>query len=94
MKEYQQEHQLELLSNIGNYASVQACTSCENGIVHVHFLNASIRMCRHQFKTFTLMLNEAMMKLVVDNQNFANMKSIIKMSELFRNPGKFDTNVN
>jgi hypothetical protein len=51
-------HTFETIAILGNYASVQMCTTCNNGTVQINFMNMSIRMCKHQFKHFTAMLNE------------------------------------
>jgi hypothetical protein len=70
---------------MGNYASVQICTSCNNGTVHINFMNVSLRMCKHQFKHFTTMLNDAMLKLFENEQYFSHMKAELQMYQVFGN---------
>lgn len=63
------------LSGIGDFASVELSNDGQD-IVHIHFMNTSIRMCSHQFEKFIIMLNEAMMNINNNDSYYHRMKEV------------------
>jgi hypothetical protein len=64
---------LRKLTDIGKLASVEVSDDGYN-IVHIHFMNTSIRMCVRQFERFAMMLNEAMMQLDKSDDSYSRMR--------------------
>ncbi len=72
------------LADLGEYASVEVSSDGRN-IVHIHFMNTSIRMCPHQFEKYIIMLNEAMTKININDQYFCRMKEVFNTYREMRN---------
>lgn len=57
------EHKRTNLSSIGDFASVQTCSCCNDEVLHVNFYNMTIRLTKEYFRAYTSMLNEAMLRI-------------------------------
>ncbi len=57
------EHNRITLAGIGDIASVQTCSCCNNEVIHINFYNTTIRLNKEHFRNYTAMLNEAMLKI-------------------------------
>lgn len=73
--------EISTLAQLGNYASVDFLGDTESGIVNINFMNASMRMCRHQFKLFTIMLNQAHATLDADEQCHSDVIDVFNISK-------------
>ncbi|MGD9160742.1 MAG: hypothetical protein PVG39_20155 [Desulfobacteraceae bacterium] len=72
------------LSGLGNFASVEI-NDDGHDIVHIHFMNTSLRMCSHQLKNYTIMLNEAMMQIHKNDEYYRQMKELFNMYNEMKN---------
>ena len=58
-----ESHNKTNLATIGDYASVQTCSCCNNEIIHINFYNMTMRLTKECFSSYVKMLNEAMLKI-------------------------------
>ena len=72
------------LAGMGELAAVEVSND-EHSIVHIHFMNTSLRMCARQFEKYTIMLNEAMMNLNKKNQYYYQMKEMFTIYREMKN---------
>ena len=81
-----EEHRRETLSSIGEFASVQTCSCCDNAIVHVNFYNTTLRLTKEHFRVYTSMLNEAMLKIDSDGDFKQELEGLFHFYDFLARP--------
>lgn len=70
-----QKKELNIIARMSEIGCVESSKNSNHEIVHIHFMNTTIRMCSDMFESFALMLNEALMNIKCADTEFIEMKN-------------------